>query len=285
VRILVCDPAYPLDLVRSILPSAEPGQVSTASDGVAALLVGPDAPVGAGDMERMPGLRVISTASTGTDHIDVETAERRGIVVRNAVGYCTEEVADHALALLVSMRRGIPVYDRSVQAGGWDWLAAGVPPRLAGTRLAVVGFGRIGRRLAEKARGLEMEVRWYDPLLEGGEPDLDDLLGWADAVSLHAPLTPRTEGLIDERRLALLRPGSILVNTARGQLIDREALKRATHVRAALDTVWEKPPADDLRGLDHVVLTPYVAWLSPETELVPYRLAAEAVADELSLVS
>ncbi|MDX6533677.1 MAG: D-3-phosphoglycerate dehydrogenase / 2-oxoglutarate reductase [Gaiellales bacterium] len=285
MRILVCDAAYPLDLVRATLPSAEVGDVATAGEGVAALLVGPDAPVAGADIDRMPDLRVISTASTGTDHIDVAAAERRGIAVRNAVGYCTEEVADHALALIVSMRRGIPVYDRSVQAGAWDWLAFGLPPRLAGTRLGIVGWGRIGRRLAEKAQGLEMDVRWFDPLVDGGEPELDALLRWADAVSLHAPLTPDTEGLIDEARLAMLKPGAILVNTARGQLIDREALKRATHIRAALDTVWEKPPAHDLRGLDHVVLTPYVAWLSPETELVPYRLAAEAVADELSLVS
>jgi phosphoglycerate dehydrogenase-like enzyme len=285
VRILVCDAAYPLDLVRSILPSAEPGDVATAANGVAALLVGPDAAVSDADMERMPDLRVVSTASTGTDHIDVEAAERRGIPVRNAVGYCTEEVADHALALLVSLRRGIPAYDRSVQAGAWDWQAAGLPPRLAGTRLGIVGWGRIGRRLAEKAQGLEMDVRWYDAIVEGGEPDMDGLLRWADAVSLHAPLTPDTERMIDERALSLLKPGAILVNTARGQLIDREALKRATHIRAALDTVWEKPPADDLRGLGHVVLTPYVAWLSPQTELVPYQLAAEAVADELSLVS
>lgn len=285
MRILVCDASYPLDLVRAILPSAEPGDVATAAEGVVALLVGPDAPVREADMERMPDLRVVSTASTGTDHIDVDAAERLGVSVRNAVGYCTEEVADHALALIVSMRRRIPTYDRSVQAGAWDWLAGGLPPRLAGTRVGIVGWGRIGRRLAEKVQGLEMDVRWHDPLVDGGEPDLDALLAWADAVSLHAPFTPQTEGMIDERRLALMKPGAVLVNTARGQLVDREALKRATHIRAALDTVWEKPPADDLRGLDHVVLTPYVAWLSPETELEPYRLAAEAVADELSLVS
>jgi D-3-phosphoglycerate dehydrogenase / 2-oxoglutarate reductase len=285
VRILVCDPSYPLDLVHAVLPDAEPGEVGAAGDGVAALLVGPDSPVRAADMDHMPDLRVISTASTGTDHIDVEAAERRGIAVRNAVGYCTEEVADHAFGLIVSLRRGIPAYDRSVQAGGWDWTAAGLPPRLTGTRVGIVGWGRIGRRLGEKAEALGMEVRWHDALMAGGEPDLDALLAWADAVSLHAPLTADTEGLIDERRLALMKPGAILVNTARGQLIDREALKRATHIRAALDTVWEKPPGDDLRGLAHVVLTPYVAWLSPQTELMPYQLAAEAVADELTLVS
>jgi len=285
VRILVCDDSYPLDLVRDVLPSAERADVAAGGDGVAALLVSPDSPVADADMARMPDLRVISTASTGTDHIDVEAADRRDIVVRNPTGYCTEEVADHALALIVALRRGITTYDRSVQSGAWDSSVAGVPPTLAGTRVGVVGWGRIGRRLGEKAEALEMEVRWHDTLVDGGEADLDQLLRWADAVSLHAPLTAETEGMLDERRLGLMKPGAILVNTARGPLIDREALKRATHVRAALDTVWEKPPADDLRGLAHVVMTPYVAWLSPHTELLPYRLAAEAVAEELSLVS
>ncbi len=282
VRVLVCDESYPLDEVRALLPAAEAGSVAAAGAGVAALLVTPDVPVRAADLERMPDLRVIATASTGTDHIDEAAAAARGVRVRNVAGYCTEEVADHALALLVAARRGIVPYDRSVRAGSWDWLAAGTPKRLAGTRLGVVGWGRIGRRLGEKARALEMDVRWWDPLVDGGEHDLDELLRWADAVSLHAPLTPESEGLIDGRRLGLLRPGAILVNTARGPLVDRAALLEAAHVRAMLDTVWERPPRPDLAGAGHVTLTPYVAWLSPQTELLPYRLAAEAVAAELA---
>jgi phosphoglycerate dehydrogenase-like enzyme len=126
-----------------------------------------------------------------------------------------------------------------------------------------------------------MVVRWWDPLLAGGEPDLDDVLRWADAVSLHAPLTADSEGMIDRRRLELMRPGAILVNTARGGLVDRRALLEAGHIRAMLDNVWERPPASDLLGIHHVVITPYVAWLSPETELLPYTLAARAAAEVL----
>jgi D-3-phosphoglycerate dehydrogenase / 2-oxoglutarate reductase len=139
MRVLVCDPSYPLDDVREELPAAEFGTVAGAAAGVTALLVSPDAPVTAADLARMPDLRVIATASTGTDHIDVAAAEARGVAVRNVSGYCTEEVADHALALLVAGRRGLLQHDRSVQAGDWDWLSAGMPQRLAGTRLPVIG--------------------------------------------------------------------------------------------------------------------------------------------------
>jgi D-3-phosphoglycerate dehydrogenase len=281
VRVLVCDPTYPLDDVRAHLPEAEFGSVAEAGAGVVALLVSPDAPVAAADIERMPDLRVIATASTGTDHVDEEAAAARGVAVRNVAGYCTEEVADHALVLLVAARRGLVQHDRSVQAGEWDHLSAGVPQRLAGTRVAVVGWGRIGRRFGEKAQALEMHVRWWDPLVEGGDPDLDDLLRWADAVSLHAPLTAESECMIDRRRLDLMRPGAILINTARGALVDRAALLEAGHIRAMVDNVWERPPERDLVGVHHIAITPYVAWLSPETELLPYSLAAEAAAAEL----
>ena len=282
MRVLVCDPGYPIEDVRRCWPRPSTATLPPPAPASQALLVSPDAPVAADDIDRMPDLRVVATASTGSDHIDVEYAVARGVAVRNVAGYCTEEVADHALALIVSGRRGIPLYDRNVQSGGWDWLAAGMPQRLAGTRLAVIGWGRIGRRLGEKAAALEMHVHWWDPLVEGGEHDLDELLRWADAVSLHAPLTDRSAGLIDRRRLDLMRPGTLLVNTARGGLVDRDALRDAGHVRAMLDNVWERPPADDLRGLHHVVMTPYVAWLSPETELLAYQLAAEAAAEELA---
>ncbi|HEY0389699.1 MAG TPA: NAD(P)-dependent oxidoreductase [Gaiellales bacterium] len=283
MRVLVLDHTYPLDDVRAVLPDAEFATVADGGPGVAGLLVSPDAPVGAGDIARMPDLRVIATASTGTDHIDLDAAAERGIAVHHVAGYCTEEVADHALALLVAGRRGLIQQDRSVQAGEWDYLAAGMPHRLAGTLVAVIGWGRIGRRFGEKAAALEMHVRWWDPLVEGGEPDLEDLLRWADAISLHAPLTPQTEGMIDARRLDMMRPGTILINTARGALVDRQALLEAGHVRAMFDNVWERPPAGDLVGIHHLVITPYVAWLSPETELLPYTLAARAAAEALGL--
>jgi phosphoglycerate dehydrogenase-like enzyme len=281
-RVLVCDEWYPLDAVLAVLPQAERAAVADGEAGVAALLVGPDSPVRAADIGRMPDLRVIATASTGVDHIDVAAAARAGVEVRDAGDYCAEEVADHALALLVAQLRGIPAQHRSVQAGEFDHRAGGVPRRVAGTRLAVLGYGRIGRALAARAEALGMDVRWYDPYVAGGETDLDELLRWAEAVSLHMPLTPETEGLLDARRLALLAPGTVLVNTARAAIVDRTAMLEATHVRAAFDALWERPPAADLLGHDHLVLTPYVAWYSAFTEVEPFLRAARSAADVLA---
>jgi phosphoglycerate dehydrogenase-like enzyme len=279
--VLALDPTYPLDRVRAILPDTEIGPVAAAGPDTQALLVSPDARVTAADIGRLPGLRVISSASTGTDHIDLAAAAAAGVAVRAIDDYCTEEVADHAVTLLAMMLRGIPAALESVRRGEWDSRAAGTPRRLAGTRLAVVGYGRIGRALADRARGLGMDVRFHDPFVEGGEPDLDGLLAWAEAVSLHSPLTEATRGLIDARRLALMRDGCILVNTARGPVVDRDALVQATHVRAVFDHLWEHPPGDDLRDLPHLTMTPYMAWFSDHTEWLPYTLAAEAAAEAL----
>jgi D-3-phosphoglycerate dehydrogenase / 2-oxoglutarate reductase len=279
-RVLICDPQLPPTLVADILPGAEAGEVAATGPGVAGLLVSPDAPVTAADIARAPDLRVIATASVGTDHIDLDAAAARGIVVRNVPDYCIEEVSDHSLAMVVALRRGLIAGDRSVQAGRWEWTDVGVLGRLAGTRVGVVGMGRIGRRMAEQATALGMDVRFSDPFVPGGV-ELDDLLAWADAVSLHLPLTDETRGLIDARRLALMRPGAILVNTARGSIVDRAALREASHVRAAFDNVWERPPAADLLGLGHLTMTPYVAWYSEGNEFEPFLRAAQALADEL----
>jgi phosphoglycerate dehydrogenase-like enzyme len=280
-RVLICDPQCPPEVIHDILPEADVGPVGGAGPGVAALLVSPDTPVSAADIVRARDLRVIATASVGTDHIDLEAAEAGGVVVRNVPDYCIEEVSDHALAMVVALRRGLIAGDRSVQAGRWEWTDAGVLGRLAGTRLGVVGMGRIGRRLAEQASALGMDVRYTDPFVDGGV-ELGDLLAWADAISLHLPLTDETRGLIDARMLALMRPGAILVNTARGSIVDRAALKAAVHVRAAFDNVWERPPDPDLLGLDHLTMTPYVAWYSEGNEFEPYVRAARALADELA---
>jgi D-3-phosphoglycerate dehydrogenase len=280
-RVLICDTEFPIATAREILPEAEAGRVADAGPGFVALLVSPESPVGADDIARASDLRLIATASVGTDHIATDAAEARGIAVVNVPDYCIEEVSDHALAMVVALRRGLIAGDRSVQAGEWDWTSVGPVGVLAGMRLGVVGFGRIGRRLAAGAEALGMEVRHHDPFVPGGM-GLDDLLAWADAISLHTPLTDETRGMIDARRLGLMRPGTILVNTARGAVVDRAALQAATHVQAAFDNVWERPPRPDLLGLPHLTMTPYVAWYSAGRELEPYLRAARAVAEALS---
>jgi D-3-phosphoglycerate dehydrogenase len=273
--VLICDPGFPLELVKEMLPDAHVGPVGGGGPGVAALVCSPDAPVGAADIARLPDLRVIVTASVGTDHIAMEAARERGIDVVNVPDYCVEEVSDHALAMILALRRGLVAGDRAVRAGRWEWTDVGEIGRVAGTRLGVVGLGRIGRALADKADALRMDVRHHDPYV-AGSMELDELLAWADAVSLHAPLTAETRGMIDARRLGLMRPGAILVNTGRGATVDREALRAATHVRAAFDNVWERPPAADLVSLDHLTMTPYVAWYSAQSMDQLYRSAARA---------
>jgi D-3-phosphoglycerate dehydrogenase / 2-oxoglutarate reductase len=275
-RVLICDPGFPPELAKETLPEADVGPVGAGGPGIAALVCSPDAPVSADDIGRLPDLRVIVTASVGTDHIAMEAAGERGIPVVNVPDYCVEEVSDHALAMILALRRGLVAGDRAVRAGRWEWTDVGEIGPIAGTRLGVVGLGRIGRALAEKAAALRMEVRHHDPYV-AGSVELDDLLAWADAVSLHAPLTEATRGMVDARRLALMRPGAILVNTGRGATVERDALRAATHVQAAFDNVWERPPAADLVALDHLTMTPYVAWYSPQSVERLYRTAARAV--------
>lgn len=281
-RVLVCDRSYPLERVRRFLPDAVYGSPADGGPGTRGLLVSPPDRVTAADMAGLPDLQVIASASTGSDHIDLEAAARAGVAVHCVPDYCTQEVADHTIALVVAGLRGIPAALSSVQRGEWDAHAGGMPKRLAGAHLAVVGFGRIGRAVAERGEGLGMEVRHHDPFLEGGEPELDPLLEWADAVTLHLALSDDTRGLLDARRLRLLRPGTVLVNTARAALVDRSGLIAATHLRAAFDHVWEHPPGADLLGLPHLAITPYMAWLSADSEWLAYDRAAQAVAGALS---
>ena len=126
----------------------------------------------------------------------------------SAVGdYCTDEVAEHTIALITGLLRGIPFAVAATRGGSWDYRSAAPVRRIAGARLAVVGYGHIGRAVAERGRALGMEVRYHDPFQDGGEPVLDPLLEWADVVTLHLALSERTARIIDGRRLALMRPG------------------------------------------------------------------------------
>jgi D-3-phosphoglycerate dehydrogenase len=274
-------------------------EVTTAAPGVersaAALIVGPSNPVPRHVFDDAPELRIVSTCSVGFDHIDLAAAERAGVWVTNVPDYCVEEMADHALALLLALLRGVVVLDRDVRAGRWDHTAAGPLRRIRGTRLGVVGCGRIGRALAERASALGMEVWGYDPLLEpeqlrsvGIRPaDLEDLLRSCQAFSLHAPLTPGTERMIGAEELSLVPHGSVLVDTARAELVDRAALLEALESGrlggAALDVLWVEPPGPEAPAPVHprLIVTPHAGWYSPEAEEEVYRRAITAVRDAL----
>jgi D-3-phosphoglycerate dehydrogenase len=283
-RVVVGDDGYDPERVRELLDGT--GVVVTEARepwggaDVVGLLVGTETEVRSADLDRLPALRVVATCSVGFDHVDSDEAERRGIWVCSVPDYCVEEVADHALALVLSLLRGVVVLDREVRAGGWDWRAAGELRRLRGTPLGVVGLGRTGRALVERAAALGFEVWGTDPVLgedeiaaTGARPaTLRELLAACHAVSLHVALTPETEGLLGVRELALMPDGAVLVDTARPQLLDLEALRQELESGrlggAALDVIPVEPPTAEhpAPAWPRLVVTPHVAWYSAEAD-------------------
>jgi D-3-phosphoglycerate dehydrogenase / 2-oxoglutarate reductase len=283
-RVVVGDDGYDTEQVRLLLDgtgvAVAEAREPWGGQNVVGLLVGTETEVRAADLDRLPALRVVATCSVGFDHVDVEEAERRGIWVCSVPDYCIEEVADHALALVLSLLRGVVVLDREVRAGGWDWKAAGQLRRIRGSRLGVVGLGRTGRALVERASALGFEVWATDPALDdeeiaavGARPAaLHDLLAVCHAVSLHVALTPETEGLLGPEELALMPDGAVLVDTARPQLIDLDALRRELESGrlggAALDVIPVEPPTVEhpAPNWPRLVVTPHVAWYSAEAD-------------------
>ncbi|HEY3080458.1 MAG TPA: C-terminal binding protein [Chloroflexota bacterium] len=243
-------------------------------------------------IEAMTRCRVICQYGVGLDQVDLGAATERGIVVTHTPTACTDEVADHALALLLCLWRKIVPLRDAARAGGWDYNLAGTVLRIRGRVLGLVGLGRIGRGLAARAAALGFSVVAHDPLVTaeearalGVEPcDLATLLARADAVSLHAPLTPATHHLIGARELGLMKPTALLVNTSRGGLVDQAALvaalERGQLAGAALDVLEREPPGPDeplLRRPD-VIVTPHAAFYSRESLAAVQTEAAEAVA-------
>lgn len=258
---------------------------------------------------RMPRCRVIVRAGVGFDAIDLAAAGARGIPVCNVPDYGTSEVADHAIALLLALRRGIVGYTMAIAGdpiGGWDWRQAPLVRRLRGSTLGVIGLGRIGLAAARRARGLDMPVLFVDPYLPDGADQatgldraatLDELLEASDAVTLHCPHTPETDRLIDAAALARMRPHAVLVNTARGRCVDTAALAAALMdgrlAGAALDVLPAEPPlpGDPLieawRNGDPVlrqrlIVTPHAAWYSPEGQADLRRKSARTAVEALA---
>lgn len=209
------------------------------------------------------GLRVLVRFGIGVDNVDLAAARAEGIRVSRTLGATTTSVAELAIGLMLAAARGIPQLDRSVRAGSWT-RHTGV--ELAGRTLGLIGIGRIGREVASRARALGMDVIGHDPAVVHDDVPLvgfDELIARADVVSIHAPLTERTRHLFDARVLSRMRPSSILVNTARGGIVDEAALVTALidgplHA-AALDSFEREPLGSDsrLRQLSNVILTPH----------------------------
>jgi glyoxylate reductase len=222
-----------------------------------------------------PALRLIASFGTGIDHVDLAAARQRGIIVTNTPGVLTEDTADMTMALILAVSRRLAEGERLIRSGGWTgWgPTTMLGHRIWGKRLGIVGMGRIGTALARRAKGFGLAVHYHNrrPVPEDLESaleatwweSLDQMLAHMDIVSVNCPHTPATYHLLSARRLRLLRPHAILVNTARGEIVDEEELIRLLETRAiagaGLD-VFEHEPAVDprMRALDNVVLLPHM---------------------------
>jgi glyoxylate reductase len=243
-------------------------------------------------MDGAAHLKVISTFSVGFEHIDVKEATKRGIYVGYTPGILTDATADLAFTLLLSIARKIPQCDRFVRAGGWK--VTGSPLHLFGTSvygttLGIIGFGRIGKAMAERAHGFNMKVLYADSVRLTAEEEkgigieyrsFDDLLRESDFVSVHTPLTPDTRHLINAAKLKIMKPSAILINTSRGAVIDEEALVIALQEHwiagAGLDVFEKEPinPKNPLLALDNAVIIPHMGSATTQTRSAMSELAA-----------
>jgi glyoxylate reductase len=218
-------------------------------------------------LDGAPRLRAIANYAVGTDNIDLEAAADRGIPVGNTPDVLTDATADLAFALLLAAARGLPAAEASVRSGGWTtWQPDSYLGRqVHGATLGIVGFGRIGRAVAKRAHGFDMNVIHSNaPSSRDPGLPLEDLLRQSDFVSIHSPLTPDTRHLIDASALSAMRPTAILINTARGPIVDQAALADALHAGAiagaALDVTDPEPiePDDPLLQAPNLLITPHI---------------------------
>ncbi|WP_119168372.1 C-terminal binding protein [Algihabitans albus] len=264
----------------------DPRRVIEVANDADAVLVR-ETPLPTETLQHLERLRAIVRYGVGTDHIDVAYAASRGIAVANVPDYGIEEVSEHALGLLLAVKRRLFQRDAAVRGDRWGQVRSTPIHRTRGGTLGLIGAGRIGGAFLEKARPLgfaKILVHSRDPLPDGTEAaDPDGICRQADVISLHLPLTPQTRHLIDTRRLAAMKPTAILINTARGGLIDEAALAAALEegrlLGAGLDVFGEEPlpSGSPLRSAPNCILSDHVAWYSEEALQDLQRKAAEEV--------
>lgn len=273
-------------------PGTLPGQVVERLRG-AAVAITNKVPLDATAIAALPELKMIAVSATGTNNVDLDACRGRGIVVSNIRGYADHTVPEHALALLLTLSRNLIAWRATVQAGRWQqsdqFCLFDHPIRdLHGATLGLIGSGSLGNGVARLAEAFGMRVlraeRKGASALRPGYTAFHDVLHQADAISLHCPLTPETRGLIGEAELRAMKPTALLINTARGGLVDEPALIRALRegwiAGAGFDVITVEPPpaghpmlAPELLALPNFLLTPHVAWSS--------RPAMQVLADQL----
>jgi len=301
-RFLITDHDFPdLELERSLFRDAgldwaeaqcrSEDDVIRSAAGCAGLLV-QYAPVNARVFAARPEIRIVSRYGAGFDTIDTGDARRSGVWVANSPDYGVGEVATHALAMALAVLRHLVTYDRDIRAGRWHYTSGGAIRRASELTLGILGLGRIGKRLALIARDCFRRVIACDPyLIDGDFPafvaraELQQLFREADVVSLHVPLTDETRGMVDARLLGLMKRGAVLVNTARGAVVDVDdlaaALQSGPLEAAALDVLAVEPPPQEHPLLRHprVLLTPHAAFYSIEAERELRRKAVQNLID------
>jgi glyoxylate reductase len=241
-------------------------------------------PVDERTLERFPNLRVVANYGAGFDLVDVDACKRRGVVVTNTPGVTSAATADLTLGLILAVRRRIVAGDAFVRSGRWASGWADEPlngDEVAGSTLGIVGMGRIGRAVAQRARGFEMRIL-YTRRRQTEDPEfrpLHQLLTESDIVSIHLPLTEETHGLIDAQRLALMPDGACLVNTARGQIVDEQALVAelaSGRLQAGLDVFADEPNVpQELFELPNVVMTPHLGTATQATREAMTRVLVD----------
>jgi D-3-phosphoglycerate dehydrogenase len=243
-------------------------------------------------IRRLERCELILTFSVGYDCVDRAAASEKGIPVCNTPAYCSDEVANHAMTLILALARKIPLIIPVTKSAGWDYAFTRPIYNFRGKNFGIIGLGKIGRKIVAKARGFGMKVMAYDPYVEDDiytllaverKYELSDLLREADYLTIHAPLTPETFHMIDERTLSMMKPHAVLVNTARGSIIHHDALVHALEegkiAGAGIDVLEKEPPAPDnpLLALPNALVTPHVAWYSEES----HRADMEQGMDEI----
>jgi D-3-phosphoglycerate dehydrogenase len=303
--VAVSDSVFPnLDLARGVVSrvgaelrmatAATPDEIVAAAREADALLV-TYAKITADMIREMKRCRIISRFGIGVDNVDIAAATAAGIVVTKVPDYCIDEVSDHAMALLLSLVRKIPFSNARAHAGKWEMPAVVPIHRLRGTLLGLVGFGRIPQLVAPKAKAFGMRVVTYDPYVQqtvlhqaGVERvEFAELVRMSDYISIHTPLLPETRHLFNEQVFSQMKPGTVVVNTSRGPVVDEAALARALDAGklagAALDVLEQEPPVSSpLFGRDNVILTPHTSFYSVEALEELQTKAAEEVVRVLS---
>lgn len=251
------------------------------------------APISEKVLQSLKKCKVISRYGIGVDTVDIEAATRHGVVVTNVPSYCIDEVSDHTMGLILSLARKIALLNSFVKKGIWDFKLSKPVYRIRGKTLGLIGFGRIGREVARKAKAFRLNILFYDPYVSSdvareysAKPaEIDNLLKGSDFVSLHLPLNEETKYFIDEKKLKLMKKHAFLINTSRGGVVDTDALYKALKEGwiqgAALDVVEGRPPLkkeDPLLALENLIMTPHAAWYSEESIQDLQETAAREVA-------